>query len=166
MGKKSSKQPKRTPAAENSNSVTSTASVSINDITELTTTAVATLTTLAEPTAQEKFTRFIETADVDAVKNLLNAAAYCSLEGEILETLWDRAYNEGYKRGQQEWKKIGETRWDSGYKEGLEEAKNNNYELFRRLLEKGKDEEHLEWVAAGHGGHLVMGVGNPRVTHA
>ena len=153
MGKKSLKQPKRTPAAGTGDSVTSTASVSINDITELTTAAVATLTTLAEPTAQANFTEFIETADIDAVKNLLNAAAYRSLESEILETLWDQAYSEGYKRGQQQWKEIAETRWDSGYKEGLEETKNKNYELFRRLLEKGKDEEHLEWVAGGHGRH-------------
>src|SRR5277367_1808029 len=153
MGKKSSRQPKRTPTADNGDPVTTTVIVPTKNIMEITTATVIAPTTLAEPTTRAAFAKFVETSNVDAVKEIIAAAAYRSEEGEIFETLWDRAFDEGYTRGGQVWEKRVETRYDEGYKAGLEEGKDNNYKLFRRLLEKGKDEKHAEWVAAGHGRH-------------
>src|SRR5277367_2900556 len=117
MAKKSQKQPKRTPPTPNDNSAPNAVAISTPNTTEVTPEAVATLAALTEPTTREKFKKFIEIADVSAIKTLLNAAAYCSPEREIFEDIWVRAYDEGYVKGRDNWMKQAEVNYQEGYEE-------------------------------------------------
>src|SRR5277367_3725500 len=151
MAKKSQKQPKRTPPTPNDNSAPNAVTISTPNTTEVTPEAVATLAALTEPTTREKFKKFVEIADVSAIKTLLNAAAYRSPESEIFEDIWVRAYDEGYVKGRDNWMKQAEVNYQEGYQEGLQEGKRDACRSFKRLLERERDEEHSKWVAAGHG---------------
>ena len=77
--------------------------------TEITADNVANLTALTEPTARTKFAKIIENFDVDDIEYLLHGAAYRSDEGEILELLWNRAFDEGCRKGYREGEEKGKT---------------------------------------------------------
>ena len=118
---------------------------------EITANDVATLAALTEPTVGKKFAEIIENYDVDDIKYLLHGAAYRSDEGEILELLWDRALDEGYRKGHREWKKKVETSWDEGYLKGREDEDERTKNAYTSLLAIGRTDERAEWTAAGHG---------------
>jgi len=118
---------------------------------EITANDVATLAALTEPTVRKKFAEIIENYDVDDIKYLLHGAAYRSDEGEILELLWDRALDEGYRKGHREWKKKVETSWDEGYLKGHEDEDERTKNAYTSLLAIGRTDERAEWTAAGHG---------------
>src|SRR5271163_641431 len=152
MGKKSSKQPKRTPTAANGSPATKTNPLSSSND-DAAAALVPTSPASPESSGGIMFAKFIKIADVDSIKDLLATAAYRSQESENLECLWDRAFDEGYRKGQQKWEKRAENNYEDGYQAGLKESTESKYRSFQSLWEQGKADEHSEWEAAGHGPH-------------
>src|SRR5271155_3848337 len=136
MGKKSSKQPKGMPTAANGSPATKTNPVSSSND-DATAALVPTSSASPEPSGRITFAKFIEIANIDSIKDLLATAAYRSQESENLECLWDRVFDEGYRRGQQKWEKRAETNYEDGYQAGLKEGTGNKFRSFQSFLELG-----------------------------
>ena len=70
------------------------------------------------------------------------------MEGENLEYLWDRAFEEGHAKGRREtYEKMDgklEAKYNEGYEKGIEESK---VKYFGMGLEDGRKNERAEWIA-------------------
>src|SRR5882757_5452921 len=104
------------------------------------------------------FPGFIELADLNDIKLFFSIAA-TTQEGKNLQLLWDRAFEEGRTEGRRALIQTLEQKL--GYKEGFEEGKSTKIELFEAGMDKGRTDEHSEWIATGHGHHCLQ----PTIIH-
>jgi len=102
------------------------------------------------PATHVEFREFIELADFKSIKFFLATAASTS-EGQNLEYLWDRAFEEGKQALLQTLDRKLDDADNRGYKRGFEEGESSKIKLFAMGLEEGRADERLEWIAEGHG---------------
>src|SRR6266567_194879 len=104
------------------------------------------------PATHVTFCEFIELADLKTIKLFLITAA-STPEGQNLESLWDRAFEEGQCALLQRLDKKLDDADDRGYKRGFEEGESSKVRVFAMGLEEGRSDECSDWIAAGHGEH-------------
>jgi hypothetical protein len=116
------------------------------------TTPTITSSTVPTTATCDVFRELIEEADIEAIKEHIPAAGIM-FDREIIESLWDKAYQVGRLAMLKNLDIKLEKEYEDGYEKGKEECKGR---YFVMGIEDGREKERAEWVEQGHSYRCFM----------